>query len=867
MGSGTWSELLAPFFVRNRIIIIQVSLACFIGILVLLVGSPSCSAETRIVDVNGNGDYTSLQEAINASSPGDTLKVWAGTYDEQIVVNITLEFIGNGSANTVIDGQGSGNTFTVRADGVNLSGLHIMGGGDHPYAGLNLSTNHSHIFNNTISQNGWNGLYLAQGRNNSLQNNTIVENGWNGMDLRASHFSDIYDNNCSSNYREGIYLNRSHNNTLLRNRANGQLDAVGIYLARSNGNLLQENNCSKNNFTGMVLRYSYNNTLYRNRVDENGNGGVNLYLSSYNWVVWNYAIGNYRPGISLTNSTYNTVGANNCSESPDSTGITLVDSRRNSLINNTLLNNDFHNLYLLRSEWNFLERNQAHGSVDGNGITVLDSSSNGLLNNRASYNSWTGIRINNSARCDIYDNFAQGNENVGIGVVASHNLTIFNNTAWYSQNPNIWLNNSRHITIDSNNASHSRGGSGIYLRDSQHILISRNWCFENKFSGIWLKSSENNHLANNTLQANEGTGLGLDHSNHNWMEFNTLFKAKWGIYLGYSSDNTLANNSLHHHSINGIYAYEGHRNMIEVNQVYNNQKGLVFVNLAANNTIRLNNIFNNTENGVDAGNNNGVDVIADNNWWGHSSGPYHAISHSNGQGDEITIGVTVNHWYGSKVLVAPWAILDNRSTIQTPEGNLVSFSGSGWDPDGLVVAHEWSLEHSGVVLSTEASFTTLNLPVGNHTIRFRVQDNDGVWSQYKKRVLLIDNLRPIAFINSVEPRQIKANESMRFEGTGTELNGQVAEFRWVSDLDGKIGNMSSFTTTKLSQGTHNITLQVKDDDGHWSEPVTVQVTVNEVPDPEPEPKPKDDDSPAPSLVSIIIFLGLLGLLKRRETKR
>src|SRR6188768_994179 len=45
----------------------------------LLVGAPSLSC-------NSNGAYLTIQSAVNAASPGDTIDVCAGIYPEQVVV-------------------------------------------------------------------------------------------------------------------------------------------------------------------------------------------------------------------------------------------------------------------------------------------------------------------------------------------------------------------------------------------------------------------------------------------------------------------------------------------------------------------------------------------------------------------------------------------------------------------------------------------------------------------------------------------------------------------------------------------------------------------------------------------------------------
>ncbi|HNZ33487.1 MAG TPA: hypothetical protein PKJ22_04405, partial [Candidatus Cloacimonas sp.] len=57
---------------------IVTGLLCMMGI--------SMYAVTRIVDITGAGQYTSIQTAINASNPGDSVLVYPGRYYESITI-------------------------------------------------------------------------------------------------------------------------------------------------------------------------------------------------------------------------------------------------------------------------------------------------------------------------------------------------------------------------------------------------------------------------------------------------------------------------------------------------------------------------------------------------------------------------------------------------------------------------------------------------------------------------------------------------------------------------------------------------------------------------------------------------------------
>ncbi|WP_321431112.1 PKD domain-containing protein [uncultured Methanolobus sp.] len=70
------------------------------------------------------------------------------------------------------------------------------------------------------------------------------------------------------------------------------------------------------------------------------------------------------------------------------------------------------------------------------------------------------------------------------------------------------------------------------------------------------------------------------------------------------------------------------------------------------------------------------------------------------------------------------------------EGETVTFEGVGSDSDGSIVSYNWTSNIDGH-LSDSANFSTHDLSVGNHTIYFSVQDNDGAWSEVKAAMLII----------------------------------------------------------------------------------------------------------------------------------
>ena len=83
-------------------------------------------AKTNTLIVPEN--YKTIQEAVNAANPGDTIYVKAGIYYENITVDKPISLIGENNTTTIIDGNHTGIRITVTADNVRIQGFTVRNG-------------------------------------------------------------------------------------------------------------------------------------------------------------------------------------------------------------------------------------------------------------------------------------------------------------------------------------------------------------------------------------------------------------------------------------------------------------------------------------------------------------------------------------------------------------------------------------------------------------------------------------------------------------------------------------------------------------------------------------------------------------------
>jgi len=161
--------------------------------------------------------YTTIQSAVTAANPFDTIIVRDGTYTENVNVtvdNLTIQSE-NGSANCIVNASDSDDhVFSVTADWVNISGFTVQGSA---IAGIYLNAaDHCTISENTVSNNVF-GIYLASSSNNNTLTGNTASYNTRGIYLYQSSNNNTLTGNTASNNNIGIYLNSSSNNLIYNN--------------------------------------------------------------------------------------------------------------------------------------------------------------------------------------------------------------------------------------------------------------------------------------------------------------------------------------------------------------------------------------------------------------------------------------------------------------------------------------------------------------------------------------------------------------------------------------------------------------------------------------------------------------------------
>jgi len=194
-----------------------------VGIILLFVGTcfiPTIAQKTGIsllsskgnwlyVGGDGPGNYTRIQDAVNASSTGDTIFVYKGTYYEHVRMDKAVYLLGEEMDSTIIDGGGNGSVVKIGAN-VTISKFTIQHSGHlsrHDAGITNFLPNEKpyafHIVGNCLKDNK-NGIVLQNARNDTVTGNIFMDNEF-GISLLLTSDCDINQNNFIHNTNQSFF--------------------------------------------------------------------------------------------------------------------------------------------------------------------------------------------------------------------------------------------------------------------------------------------------------------------------------------------------------------------------------------------------------------------------------------------------------------------------------------------------------------------------------------------------------------------------------------------------------------------------------------------------------------------------------------
>lgn len=234
----------------------------------------SIAAAGKTLHVGENGAFHSIQEAVNAAQPYDTILVQAGTYHEKnLIINKSLVLIGVNYP--VIDGDKKYEVVSIKAGNTVIEGFRVIRSGNsqlEDMAGIKIINSYNVIIRNNILDDNCFGIYSQFGVKCTIENNKITSYGThelqsgNGIHCWKSDSMCIIANTVTG-HRDGIYFEFVNNSVIWRNTSEKNI-RYGLHFMFSN-NDAYICNIFKANISGVAVMFSKQIKMYNNYFQEN----------------------------------------------------------------------------------------------------------------------------------------------------------------------------------------------------------------------------------------------------------------------------------------------------------------------------------------------------------------------------------------------------------------------------------------------------------------------------------------------------------------------------------------------------------------------------------------------------------------------
>ena len=447
--------------------------------------------------------FSSIQQAINDAANGSTIEVPSGIYPERILINKTINLVGENVSSTIIDGGNAGTVVQIEASNVNISNFTIQN------SGWGWTNNGIYVHNadrvkieNNIFPVNCHNIRLNYSMGTQIIGNIIEGNGY-GIRLVNSDNCMITDNKVS-NCIGGVHLELANNCTVKRNVFTKNNQGIRFY-SPCTYNTLTENIVLNNTYDGMIddtmngNSTFQGNTLFHNDFINNTYPFI-LKGVGFTWYA-NYPLGgNYWDRHDVPDQKrgpyQNETGSDGIVDTAyviDSSNVDLYPLVKpfNSL--------PVHNLNTGKGYATVQEAIDAPETLNGHNLSVDE----GEYHERINVYKAISI-IGEGAFTTIIDG-----DNIGTVLsVAADNVTITGFTVRnsgsyyppYGMDCGILLNNTSHCTIANNSVTENR--VGIYLFYATNTTVSGNAIYSNDEDGLWLYYSGNNTITQNDISDN-----------------------------------------------------------------------------------------------------------------------------------------------------------------------------------------------------------------------------------------------------------------------------------------------------------------------------------------------------------------------------
>jgi F-box protein 11 len=200
---------------------------------------------TVIVDKRNRGHYKTITRAIQSVQSGTRILVRPGLYRENIIIDKTVEIVGDGKRENIVIQSQNEDAILFEADKGRVTNLTLRPTGRGVFHGVNIMQGELDLEQCDISSKSLSCVAIQGGANPRLWRNRIHNGKQAGIFLYENSQGILEDNEIFANAHAGVEIVEGGNPILRRNRIskNGW---AGIWIWTKGGGIFEENDLRGN---------------------------------------------------------------------------------------------------------------------------------------------------------------------------------------------------------------------------------------------------------------------------------------------------------------------------------------------------------------------------------------------------------------------------------------------------------------------------------------------------------------------------------------------------------------------------------------------------------------------------------------------
>jgi F-box protein 11 len=429
----------------------------------------------RVLDVDAfgrGGAFTTISEAIRSAAPGDRIVVKRGVYRESVVVDRSIEIVGDGPSPAAVLEARDAEVVHFQSAGGRLENLVVrqLGAGQH--CGVFVDAGYVEVERCDVT---------------SATGSCIAVIGASAMIT-------------------GCSLHDSAGNA--------------IYVSDDGGGTIEDNEIYGNALPCIFVTTGAAPIVRNNRIHDSASNGIRLVDNGGGTIEGNDIYGHAWPGIDIASRSAAIVRRNRIHDCAEA-GVVVEDGSGGVIEDNDVYGNAMAGIVVADGSTPIVRNNRIHDGAR-NGILVRDEGGGTIEGNDIDGNAYTGVAIETGASPVVRGNRIHDGKEGGVWVYSNGGGTIEGNDIYGNAYAGVTIQTGAAPTVRRNRV-HDGAAAGIVVEQDGGGAIEENDIYGNAFSGIEIRSGAAPIVRNNRIHDGAQHGILIHDGGRGTIEDNDVY--------------------------------------------------------------------------------------------------------------------------------------------------------------------------------------------------------------------------------------------------------------------------------------------------------------------------------------------------------